>query len=99
MKGFIAAAMNTSKNSAATSVLPIRVCMECDELLSEASDAMRRHAGYMTVVMELIRRRDITEEVRQDFKSRLVASFKDAQSTWDGYREHLFHHGILPNVS
>ena len=98
MKGFAPVAMNTSKGSAATSVLPIRICMQCDELLSEASDALRRHAGYMTVAMELIRRGDITEE-RRDFKGRLVASFKDAQSTWDAYREHLVHHGILPEAS
>ena len=39
---------------------------------------MRRHAGDMTVGMFLIHRGDLTEEARQDFKMRLVASFHDA---------------------
>jgi len=89
-------ATSKSSNSNLMSTLPIRVCLECDELLTEASNAMRRHAGDMTVGMFLIQRGDLTEEARLDFKTRLVASFNEAQSTWDTYREHLRGHGILP---
>ena len=92
-------ATSASKSSNLTSDLPIRVCLDCDKLLTEASDAMRRHAGDMTVGMFLIHRGDLTEETRQDFKTRLVASFHDAQSGWDAYRKHLREHGILPEVS
>jgi hypothetical protein len=92
-------ATSAAKNSDLMAVLPIRICLECDKLLTEASDAMRRHAGDMTVGMFLIRRGDLTEEARQDFKTRLVTSFRDAQSGWDTYRRHLLEHGILPEVS
>jgi hypothetical protein len=92
-------AKSASKNSTVMAVLPIRVCLDCDKLLTEASDAMRRHAGDMTVGMFLIHRGDLTEEARQDFKARLVASFRDAQTGWDTYRNHLKEHGILPDVS
>ena len=37
-----------------------------------------------------------SEEQRQDFKARLLASLNDAQSAWDAYREHLREHGLLP---
>lgn len=91
-------ATNVFKNSALTNVVNIRVCLDCDKLLTEASDAMRRHAGDMTVGMFLIHRGDLTEEARQDFRARLIASFRDAQSAWDGYRKHLMEHGILPEM-
>ena len=92
-------AASAFNNSTLTNVMTIRVCLECDKLLTEASDAMRRHAGDMTVGMFLIHRGDLTEEAREDFKTRLVASFADAQSAWDAYRKHLREHGILPEVS
>jgi len=38
-----------------------------------------------------------TEELRQDSRTKLAASFNDAQSAWDAYREHLIEHGILPS--
>ena len=53
-------ATSASKSSNLTSDLPIRVCLDCDKLLTEASDAMRRHAGDMTVGMFLIHRGDLT---------------------------------------
>jgi len=37
-----------------------------------------------------------SEEQRQAFKARLLASFNDGQSAWDAYREHLIEHGLLP---
>ena len=86
-------------NSTLTNVSTIRVCLECDKLLTEASDSIRRHAGDMTVGMFLIHRGDLTEEARQDFKTELVGSFKDAQSAWDAYRAHLMKHGILAELS
>ena len=36
-----------------------------------------------------------TEEQRQEFVARLVASFNAAQTAWDSYREHLTKHGLL----
>ena len=90
-------AASAFNNSTLTNLSTIRVCLECDKLLTEASDSIRRHAGDMTVGMFLIHRGDLTEEARQDFKTRLVGSFKDAQSAWDAYRAHLMEHGILSN--
>ena len=92
-------AASASKNSYSMGTVPIRVCLECDVLLTESSNAMRRHAGDMTVAMFLIERGDVTEETRQDFKAKLVASFKYAQSAWDAYCKHLMEHGILPERS
>ncbi|MFL6305557.1 MAG: hypothetical protein ACJ72H_18655 [Candidatus Sulfotelmatobacter sp.] len=40
-----------------------------------------------------------TEEQRQEFVARLVASFNAAQSAWDSYREHLAKHGLLTPYS
>jgi len=92
-------AANAFNNSTLTDVRTDRVCLDCDKLLTEASDAIRRHTGDMTVGMFLIHRGDLTEEARQDFRARLVASFRDAQSSWDAYRRHLMDHGILPELS
>jgi len=74
----------------------IKICSGCDRRLLEASTAVRRHESQMKAVIELVRRGDLTEEARQEFKARLVASFEDAQSMWDAYRAHLIEHGILP---
>jgi hypothetical protein len=38
----------------------------------------------------------VTEEMRQDFRARIIASFKEAQMAWDAYRDHLSEHGLLP---
>jgi hypothetical protein len=40
-----------------------------------------------------------SEEQRQKFLTRLVASFNAAQSAWDSYREHLTKHGVLTPAS
>ena len=40
-----------------------------------------------------------TEEQRQKFVAKLVASFNAAQSAWDSYREHLIKHGLLTPAS
>jgi hypothetical protein len=40
-----------------------------------------------------------TEEQRQEFVAKLVASFNAAQSAWDSYREHLIKHGLLTPAS
>jgi hypothetical protein len=39
----------------------------------------------------------MTEEQRQQFKCDLAATFGDAQSAWDAYRDHLIDHGLLPS--
>jgi hypothetical protein len=31
-------------------------------------------------------------------KDRILASFSEAQSAWDSYREHLVKHGLVPTV-
>jgi hypothetical protein len=40
-----------------------------------------------------------TEEQRQEFVAKLVASFNAAQSAWDSYREHLIKHGLVTPAS
>jgi len=57
---------------------------------------MRRHTADMSSAVHLTRNGGVTEEQRQAFKTRLVASFNDAQSAWDAYREHLIEHELLP---
>jgi hypothetical protein len=49
----------------------------------------------MNTAIQLLKSREPTEEERQDFGTRLVASFNDAQSAWDAYRVHLMGHGYL----
>ena len=78
-------------------MLSIRICPGCERRLAEASQAMRRHATDMNRATQLlVRNGGGGEEQRQDFKARLVASFNDAQSAWEAYREHLIEHGLLP---
>ena len=73
------------------------ICPGCERRLTEASQAMRRHATDMSSAIQLlVRNGGGSEEQRQDFKARLLASFNDAQSAWDAYREHLIMHGLLP---
>jgi len=76
-----------------------RICHQCDDRLEQASRAMRSHASVMRTALDLVRRGGWTEEQRQDFTTRLVTSFNNAQSAWDLYREHLMEHGILPKAS
>jgi len=57
---------------------------------------MRRHATDMSKAIQLVRNGGGSEEQRQELTARLLASFDDAQSAWDTYREHLIEHGLLP---
>jgi len=82
-----------SKNEAPRIV----ICKGCEERLTEASNAMRRHASEMNSAINLARI-GATEEQATDFRARLVASFNDAQSAWDTYREHLNQHGLLSSL-
>ena len=59
---------------------------------------MRRHASVMDYAIQVADGGPPTEEQRKDFTDRLVASFKDAQSAWDAYCEHLAEHGVLPTL-
>ena len=76
-------------------VAPPRICPDCEELLTKASDAMRRHAGQMGTAISMATV-DTTEEQRHHWAKLLVESFNGAQSAWEKYREHLIEHGILP---
>jgi hypothetical protein len=56
---------------------------------------MRRHGTDMETAIRMKQSGKPTEEQRQEFVARLVASFNAAQSAWDSYREHLIKHGLL----
>lgn len=77
-------------------MLPISVCPGCERRLTEASQAIRRHATDMSKAIQWVQNGGGSEEQRQAFKARLLASFNDGQSAWDAYREHLIEHGLLP---
>jgi hypothetical protein len=77
------------------SMLPMPICSRCEQRLREASIAMRRHGEDMQAAIDVKRRGKPTMEQRQEFATRLVASFNAAQSAWDAYREHLSKHGLL----
>jgi hypothetical protein len=72
------------------------ICLGCKKVLDEASNAIRRHASLMEMVFGFVRKGVATEEQVSDFRTRLVASFNEAQLAWDAYREHLSEHGLLP---
>ena len=76
-------------------MLPKRLCSQCKHLLTETAHAMRRHAKVMETALKLRDTGEPTEEQRRDFPARLVATFEEAQSAWNAYREHLFEHGFL----
>jgi hypothetical protein len=79
--------------------MQFRLCPKCEQALSDAANAMRRHAALMqrAEAVSVARGGHPTEEQRQQFKSELVATFGDAQSAWDAYRNHLIEHGFLPS--
>jgi hypothetical protein len=81
------------------SMLPIPICSRCDQRLRQASIAMRRHGTDMEAAIRMKQSGKPTEEQRQEFVARLVASFNAAQSAWDSYREHLTKHGLLTPAS
>ena len=76
---------------------PIRICPGCEEYLTTASEAMRRHAEDMRNAMSSVQR-ELTEEEIDQYKVRLIASFNQAQSAWEDYRAHLREHGIMPVI-
>jgi hypothetical protein len=73
-----------------------RFCLVCDQRLAEVSKAMRRHESIMAQGALWLRMDEVTEERRQDFRARIIASFTEAQMAWDAYRDHLKEHGLLP---
>ena len=76
---------------------PIRICHECEQLLTTAATAMRRHAADMHKAISFVQT-DMNEEQVGRYQVRLIASFNDGQSAWDNYRSHLREHGILPVI-
>ena len=76
----------------------IRICPVCEQSLTTASNAMRRHANDMHAAVSSLQT-DLTEEQVDEYKIRLIASFNDAQTAWDAYRAHLREHGILPVIA
>jgi hypothetical protein len=60
---------------------------------------MRRHGTDMEAAIRMKQSGKPTEEQREEFVTRLVASFNAAQSAWDSYREHLIKHGLLAPAS
>jgi hypothetical protein len=75
----------------------IRLCPSCEQLLAAASDAMRRHAEEMKTAISLVHA-GLTEPQVDEYKTKLIESFYDAQSAWEAYREHLKEHGIMPVI-
>jgi hypothetical protein len=61
--------------------------------MTNAANAMRHHATQMLAAIHLAQT-DLSEEQRQETGVRLAASFNEAQSAWDAYREHLIQHGF-----
>ena len=76
---------------------PIRLCADCEQCLTRASEAVRRHAEEMYRATSSVEK-GLSEEQVDNYKIRLIASFNDAQAAWDSYREHLKEHGILPVI-
>jgi hypothetical protein len=72
------------------------VCLGCEQVLDQASNAVRRHANLMNTAFDCVRKGKAAEEQVSDFRGRLVESFNEAQWAWDTYREHLAEHGLLP---
>ena len=79
------------------SMPPVLICPGCEQRLTEASNAMRRHASQMNQAIDRVRR-GLTEAQYDDFKGRLIVSFNEAQSAWNAYCRHLIEHGLLPEV-
>ena len=86
--------MDKSKNAGIMSIT-ITVCAGCEQLLEQASKAIRGLQAEMSTASSITRNGSPTEKQRQDFKARLLASFNHAQSVWDEYCEHLIEHGIV----
>jgi hypothetical protein len=50
----------------------------------------------MHTVITLAKSGSLTDEQRKDYATNLRATFDDAQSEWEAYREHLIEHGLIP---
>ena len=74
----------------------IIACNDCDQKLTAAATAVRRHANMLHLAIELAKADSLTEEQRNDFKEDFFATLNDAQLAWDAYRSHLAEHGLLP---
>ena len=72
------------------------VCKDCEKKLPKASLALRRHTSWMSRSIKLMQG-EPAEEQLNEFRQMLVASFRDSQSAWEDYREHLIEHGLLPS--
>ena len=73
----------------------IRICSGCEQRLTHAVNTMRRHCSQLAAATKLANA-GMSEEERQEAAAGLADSFREAQSAWDAYREHLIEHGILP---
>jgi hypothetical protein len=62
--------------------------------MTDAANAMRRHATQMLEAIQLAQT-DLSEEERLETGAKLAASFSEAEGAWNVYREHLIQHGIL----
>jgi hypothetical protein len=56
---------------------PNRVCYGCSERLTQASNALRRHASLMALAVEQFLSREPTEEELRDYTERVTASFNE----------------------
>ena len=71
------------------------VCHGCDERLTQASYAMRRHANMMRMAIEEAKAESLNDEKRKDYTEELWATLNEAQAAWDAYLSHLIEHGLL----
>ena len=61
--------------------------------MADTAYAMRRHESLMEEALR-IAKTDTNEEHLQEMRAVVAASFNEAQSAWDAYREHLIQHGF-----
>jgi hypothetical protein len=77
-----------------TADVKMQVCNACEQRLSAAAHAMRRHATQVLQAIE-IGRKNPADDVRQQQRALIYASFKETQAAWNAYRDHLVEHGLL----
>ena len=77
-------------------MLATLLCDACEQRLARATSAIRRHESLMHTAITLDKSGSPTDELHQEYKTNLRATFDDAQSAWDAYREHLIEHGLIP---
>jgi hypothetical protein len=68
------------------------ICYECDKLSNDANNAMHRHIRELRLAIQS--RRSVSLELLEHF----WASFFEAESAWDSYREHIHKHGVVPTM-